>query len=192
VSTPRVAMATLVCSLLVAAGCGGSNHGSSSSTGTSGAATSSPGSSTSSSSGGYGGYGGAAATSTGSSSSGGQTVTTAKAGALGTFLVDGNDMAIYMFEKDKPGDGKSTCYGACAAAWPPVTTAGSPKALGAVDPKMLTTIKRTDGTTQVVYNGWPLYYYAGDSKGTTDGQGINGFGAPWYVLAPSGSKIDKS
>jgi predicted lipoprotein with Yx(FWY)xxD motif len=169
--------------MLVAAGCGGSDsgNGSSSATGTSSSASSSS-----------GGYGGAPSSTTGSSSTAGaQTVTTANESSLGTFLVDGKDKTVYLFEKDTRGDGKSTCYGACAQAWPPVTTSGAPKTLGGVDPKMLTTIKRTDGTTQLVYNGWPLYYFAPDTPGTTNGQGIDGFGAPWYVLAPSGSKIDK-
>jgi predicted lipoprotein with Yx(FWY)xxD motif len=185
-----VAIATLVCSMLVAAGCGGSNNSSSSPAGTSSAASSSPASSSSSSAGGA--YGSAPSTSTGASSTAAalQTVTTANDPKLGTFLVDNQDKAIYMFEKDKRGDGKSTCYGSCAAAWPPVTTSASPKTLGSVDPKLLTTIKRTDGTTQLVYNGWPLYYFAPDSPGTTRGQAVDGFGAEWYVLAPSGARIE--
>jgi predicted lipoprotein with Yx(FWY)xxD motif len=57
----------------------------------------------------------------------------------------------------------------------------------------LGTITRSDGTVQVTYNGHPLYYYAKDGDaGDAYGQGIKGFGAAWYVLAPSGNKIDTS
>jgi predicted lipoprotein with Yx(FWY)xxD motif len=44
------------------------------------------------------------------------------------------------------------------------------------------TTARTDGATQVTYNGAPLYYFAGDGKaGDTNGQGLNGV---WFVAAP--------
>jgi predicted lipoprotein with Yx(FWY)xxD motif len=54
-------------------------------------------------------------------------------------------------------------------------------------------IARKDGTKQVTYNGHPLYFYFKDKdEGDTYGQGSKTFGAPWYVLAPSGNKVDKS
>ena len=47
------------------------------------------------------------------------------------------------------------------------------------------------GGTQVTYHGHPLYYYAGDSQpGDTTGEGLNQFGAKWYVLASTGDKVD--
>ncbi|HET7369745.1 MAG TPA: hypothetical protein VFK45_02780 [Gammaproteobacteria bacterium] len=43
---------------------------------------------------------------------------------------------------------------------------------------------------QVTYNGWPLYYYAGDKKpGDTRGQDKKGFGAEWYLISPEGHII---
>ena len=55
---------------------------------------------------------------------------------------------------------------------------------------MLGTTPRSDGKPQVTYDGHPLYGYQGDSKaGDTNGQGINAFGAAWYVLSPSGTAI---
>jgi predicted lipoprotein with Yx(FWY)xxD motif len=58
---------------------------------------------------------------------------------------------------------------------------------------LLGTTPRSDGKPQVTYNGHPLYGYQGDSKaGDTNGQGINAFGAPWYVLSPSGNEITAS
>lgn len=108
---------------------------------------------------------------------------------LGTFLVDSSGRSLYLFEADKST--ASTCFGSCAAAWPPLTTSGAPKAGGNVKQSLLGTTKRKDGGTEVTYKGHPLYYYAGDSgPGATTGQGLNQFGAKWYVLAPSGNKID--
>lgn len=55
----------------------------------------------------------------------------------------------------------------------------------------LGTTKRTDGTTEVAYNGHPLYYYAGDAKpGDTTGQGLDLYRAEWNVLSPAGEKIE--
>jgi predicted lipoprotein with Yx(FWY)xxD motif len=109
---------------------------------------------------------------------------------LGTMLVDSSGRSLYLFEADKGPS--STCSGSCAAAWPPLTTSGAPKAGGGVKQALLGTTKRKDGSTEVTYHGHPLYYYAGDSApGATTGQALDQFGAEWYVLAPSGNKIDK-
>ena len=90
--------------------------------------------------------------------------------------------------KDKKN--KSECSGACAAGWPPLITSGKPKAGKGAEAKLLGTTKRNHGT-QVTYNGHPLYRYAPDTKpGDVTGQGLNQFGAPWYVLAATGNKID--
>jgi predicted lipoprotein with Yx(FWY)xxD motif len=98
-----------------------------------------------------------------------------------------NGRTLYLFEADKSP--KSTCSGACAAAWPPLTTSGSATAGSGIKSAKLTTSKRSDGKLQVVYAGHPLYYYAGDTKaGQTKGQGLDQFGAEWYTLAPSGAK----
>jgi predicted lipoprotein with Yx(FWY)xxD motif len=60
-----------------------------------------------------------------------------------------------------------------------------------VTQSLLGTITRPDGTTQVTYNGHPLYYFAGDTgAGSAHGQGSKAFGAGWYVLNAKGSKID--
>lgn len=118
-------------------------------------------------------------------------VKTATAGKLGTILVDANGRTLYLFEADKST--QSTCNGACAAAWPPLLTSGGPTAGGSAKPGLLGTTKRSDGKTQVTYNGHPLYGYAGDSKpGDTNGEGLNQFGAGWYVLNVSGEKVDLS
>jgi predicted lipoprotein with Yx(FWY)xxD motif len=107
----------------------------------------------------------------------------------GKFLVDAQGRTMYLFEADKSGT--STCTGACAAAWPPVTVSGSPQAGSGVDQALLGTVKRDDGTMQLTYNKHPLYYFAADtSAGQDHGQGSKQFGAGWYVVNAQGSKID--
>src|SRR5919201_179762 len=104
--------------------------------------------------------------------------------ADGTALVDSQGRALYLFEADK-GD-MSRCSGACASAWPPATTTGAPTAGPGLSAAKLGTTKRSDGTTEVTYNGHPLYRYAGDSRpGEANGQGLNQFGAKWNMLAPT-------
>jgi predicted lipoprotein with Yx(FWY)xxD motif len=106
-------------------------------------------------------------------------------------LVGSNGRTLYLFEADKAG--KPACSGACASAWPPDTATGTLHAGSGVNQALLGTIKRSDGTTQVTYNGHPLYYFTGDSSaGTAMGQGTKAFGAGWYVVSASGSKIDTS
>lgn len=119
------------------------------------------------------------------------TISTAKVGDLGTILVDSGGLTVYYFKKDE--NGKSACYGACAEAWPPVSTEGNPVAKGGAMDGKLGTVKRKDGSTQVTYAGWPLYLYAGDSKpGQANGNDIEQFGAEWYALTPSGEKPEDS
>jgi len=110
-------------------------------------------------------------------------------GIPGKFLVDAQGRTMYLFEADKSG--ASTCDGACAAAWPPVTVSGAPMAGGGVDQALLGTVKRTDGTEQLTYNKHPLYYFAADTAAGQDhGQGSKAFGAGWYVVNAQGAKID--
>jgi predicted lipoprotein with Yx(FWY)xxD motif len=131
-----------------------------------------------------------AATST-SAASGGTAIATEHTG-LGTVLVAGpKHLTVYLWEADKGST--SACSGACAQVWPPVTTTGAPKAEGGAVAADLGTTARAGGVKQVTYNGHPLYWYTGDSQaGETTGQGSTGFGAAWYVMSPSGSKITSS
>jgi predicted lipoprotein with Yx(FWY)xxD motif len=107
---------------------------------------------------------------------------------LGSILVDSRGRTLYLWQADTGP--KSTCSGACAAAWPPLLTTGAPTAGGGAKASLLGTTKRSDGRKQVTYNQHPLYLFAGDTaSGQTTGQGSTGFGAPWYVLSPSGRQI---
>jgi len=133
---------------------------------------------------------GPASSAAGQASSGATTIgLQAISGIPGKALVDGQGRTLYLFEADK--NGTSACTGACAAAWPPVTVTGTPQAGSGVSQALLGTIKRSDGTTQITYNGHPLYYFAGDTgTGEDHGQGSKAFGAGWYVVNASGAKID--
>jgi predicted lipoprotein with Yx(FWY)xxD motif len=133
--------------------------------------------------GGYGGGGG----STASSSSGKGSVALAST-KLGKVLADGTGRTLYLFEADKGA--MSTCDGACASAWPPLTTRGKPTAGAGVVAAKLGTAKRADGTTGVTYGGHPLYTYAGDgAPGQTTGEGLTDYGAPWYALSAAGKTV---
>jgi predicted lipoprotein with Yx(FWY)xxD motif len=104
---------------------------------------------------------------------------------LGTILVDGEGMTLYLFTKDTQGSGESTCEGPCLEAWPPLV--GEPAAGAGADAAKLGSIVRTDGTTQATYNGWPLYYWVEDTApGDTKGQAVNDV---WWVLDPAGDAI---
>ncbi len=107
-----------------------------------------------------------------------------KAG-LGTFLTDAKGMTLYIFLNDEPG--KSNCYNGCAQNWPPLLTEDAPVAGESVDASLLGTTERTDGSTQVTYNGYPLYYWVHDAvPGDTNGQGVKDV---WFVISPTGEII---
>jgi predicted lipoprotein with Yx(FWY)xxD motif len=107
---------------------------------------------------------------------------------LGQILVDGNGMTLYLFVADTGTT--STCYTSCATIWPPVLTTGAPQAGTGASASLLGTTTRTDGKIEVTYAGHPLYYFVQDkTAGDTTGQGVNSFGALWWVLSPSGAAI---
>jgi predicted lipoprotein with Yx(FWY)xxD motif len=111
--------------------------------------------------------------------------------SLGPILIDSQGRTLYLWQADTGA--KSTCVGACAAAWPPLVTSGKPTAGNGVTTSLLGTTKRANGTEQVTYNGHPLYLFAGDTASRqTNGQGSNGFGAPWYVLSPQGNPLTRA
>ena len=101
---------------------------------------------------------------------------------LGTILVDASGRTLYLLTDD--GRDSSTCTRGCALAWPPVRTVGHPSAGEGVDADRLGVIPREDGSSQVTYNGWPLYYFAPDER---PGDAMGHFvGDVWYVVTPSG------
>jgi predicted lipoprotein with Yx(FWY)xxD motif len=118
-----------------------------------------------------------------------RTTVTLRTTKLGKILVGGRGLTLYLFQKDPRG--RSACAGACAGIWPPLIASGRVSAGRGVNARLLATFRRSDGRSQVSYNGHALYLYAGDSHaGQTTGQGLKQFGAEWYVLSARGTKID--
>ena len=100
-------------------------------------------------------------------------VTTGTVAGLGTVLVDGKGITVYMYATDTRGR-PSRCYDICAVQWP----------------ALLGTAPRTDGSTQITYNGWPLYLWPPDrAPGMATGQALTNAGGLWYVLSPAGKPI---
>lgn len=139
--------------------------------------------------GGYRGYGGGAATAQPNTAV--ATVSVRRAGGLGDILADASGRTLYLFEQDRSST--SSCTGQCAQVWPPLTSTGAPTAGTGASAAQLAITRRADGTSQVSYAGHPLYYYVADRQpGQRTGQGLNQFGAKWYVLSAQGAKVDKA
>jgi len=111
---------------------------------------------------------------------------------LGPVLVDGQGITVYLFETDHQGS-PSRCYDICAIQWPPLTLpsgVAAPIAGPGIQPRLLGTAPRTDGTTQITYNGWPLYLWPPDrSPGKATGQALTNAGGRWYVVDPAGDAV---
>ena len=139
----------------------------------------------SSSAGGGGLYGGGGASSAPAATSA-ATIQAAKVPGVGTVLTNSDGQTLYLFGADTGTT--STCSSECAAVWPPVTTSGNATAtMGATSSKLGTTT-RDDGSTQVTYNGHPLYTYSGDTgSGMANGEGLNTYGGLWYAVTTAGA-----
>lgn len=119
---------------------------------------------------------------------------------LGSYLVDANGRTLYVVVNE--AQASVTCTGACAEAWPPFTLESidalhadeamgmAEEAMGSIDPDLVGTVAREDGTTQVTYAGHALYYYVGDVEpGEVKCQAVENHGGTWYVLAPDGEIV---
>lgn len=105
---------------------------------------------------------------------------------LGRIIVDGSGRTVYTFTPDETA-GKPTCYGQCADAWPPVTTTDGVTTGTGIPKAWITTVKRTDGTTQVKVKEYTLYRFSGDkAAGDTNGQRLMG---KWFVIGADGETI---
>jgi predicted lipoprotein with Yx(FWY)xxD motif len=103
-----------------------------------------------------------------------------------TVLTNTKGFTVYTFAPDTST--KSNCNGACAQSWPPVkpATASAVKA-------PFSTIKRSDGATQLTFHGRPLYTFTGDtSPGQAKGNGVNAFGGLWHEAPVSGGAAPAS
>jgi secreted repeat protein with Y-X4-D motif len=71
-----------------------------------------------------------------------------------------------------------------------VLVTGKPTVGSRVNASPLGTTTRPEGTTQLTYNGHPLYLFAQDQKaGETNGQGVSAFGAAWFALNSAGDQV---
>ena len=114
------------------------------------------------------------------------TVKVATDATLGKILVDGAGKTLYLYSRDEKG--VSNCYDQCEARWPILRPTAGAAPTGAPDINgALGVISRKDGTSQVTYNGIPLYYFTPDEKaGDTKGQAVGGV---WWILPPGISQI---
>lgn len=113
---------------------------------------------------------------------------TVRSTRLGPILFDGRGRALYAFTRDRRG-GRSQCYGACAEAWPVYFAKGRLTAGKGVKQSLIGTTRRRDGRLQVTYNGWPLYFYAGEGPGEVKCQNVENFGGTWLVVRPTGRLV---
>ena len=106
----------------------------------------------------------------------------------GRILFDGSNRALYAFTGDRRGR-PSTCYGACAAAWPPYVVTGKLRAGAGTSRSLYGTTRRRDGSRQLTYRGRPLYYYVADPVGQVLCQNVFEFGGLWLVVRPDGRLV---
>lgn len=171
----------MLAATIAIAGCGGVKYGSSAKSSEGGGKGS----------GGAYNYGGESSSTSTSSAIGPVALTTKSNATLGTILAAGpKKLTVYMFVADHGTT--STCYGACESAWPPVLVGNMPTVEGGAMKSKAGRTERADGSWQVTYAGRPLYYYKPDTtEASVTGQGVNSFGALWYVMSPSGAVIKK-
>lgn len=101
---------------------------------------------------------------------------------LGKVLAAANGMTLYVNRGDPNG---ATCTGSCAQAWPPFVVSAMPSGPAGLTGK-LDVLKRTDGATQVTYNGLPLFLFTGDTRpGDANGDGLRDSGGTWSAVQPT-------
>lgn len=112
---------------------------------------------------------------------------TLRGSQYGRVLFDGSTRALYAFTRDPRG--RSACYGACAAAWPPYIVSGRLTAGRGTSRSLFGTTRRRDGTRQLTYAGRPLYYYVADPVGRVLCQNVVEFGGLWLVVRGNGKLV---
>ncbi|RVU16546.1 hypothetical protein EOT10_36685 [Streptomyces antnestii] len=115
------------------------------------------------------------------------TLTAAKVDKVGTVVTDSKGFVLYRFDQDSAKPTKVTCYGSCATLWPAATATDAKSiTVKGIDKKLVSTVKRSDGTTQITLAGWPLYRYSKDDQPKEAyGQGVLG---TWFAATPTGAK----
>ncbi|ODA67763.1 Secreted repeat of unknown function [Methyloligella halotolerans] len=121
------------------------------------------------------------------------TVTLKESENFGKYLADGDGRPLYLFTTDTQGKGDSkpasSCEADCLKAWPPYIVKKAPEAGEGVNADLIG-VMESEGSSQVTYNGWPLYYFIKDEgKDAPQGQDKHGFGGEWYLLTADGEKV---
>ena len=124
---------------------------------------------------------------------GGETIVRATlSDTFGPVLADGDGRALYLFMNDAQNGESSACTVECETEWEPLISQGDPVAGAGAIQNLLGTITRDDGTTQVTYNGWPLYYFSGDAgAGSANGQGGGGSLVPGISIRKGSPGVTK-
>ena len=118
-----------------------------------------------------------------------RTQITAEDSRFGRVLFDANGQVVYVFEIDRRN--RSNCTSdECVRAWPPVLTEETPTAGAGVDASLLGTVRRSDGTLQVTYDGRPLYFYEHEGPGEIKCHNVDLHGGLWWVVMPNGNPAD--
>ena len=109
----------------------------------------------------------------------------ARESEFGRVLFDANGQVVYVFENDRPN--RSTCTSEeCVEAWPPVLTREQPSAGAGAQARLLGTIRRSDGSLQVTYDGRPLYFYEHEGPGEIRCHNVDLHGGLWWVVTARG------
>lgn len=116
----------------------------------------------------------------------GTTISTSES-QFGEVLFDSDDQAIYYYEPEQASEPE--CYGECAEAWPPVLTGDEPQASEGAEAQLLGTAERRDGSTQVTYDGRPLYYYRDEDPGELRCHDVFHAGGLWLAVQPNGEPV---
>jgi predicted lipoprotein with Yx(FWY)xxD motif len=120
---------------------------------------------------------------------------------LGAYLADAVGRPLYRFSKDQQGHNRqgngadppmASCYGRCQRDWPPATNGHVPGATAPLNKSKLGVSMRNEGTMQVIYDGWPLYYFSKeDGSAKPTGQNVTAYGGTWHLVRPTGSKREQ-
>ncbi len=102
---------------------------------------------------------------------------TAKVDGLGTdalsamLLTGGGWHAFPLYSYSLDASASSSCAAACATEFPPLLTTGTPGIEGTGVNGTIGTITRADGTTQLTYDGHPLYLFGDEGVKRSAGFG---------------------
>lgn len=112
-------------------------------------------------------------------------LTVAEVPGLGDVLTTEDGRTLYLFTQDGTAPSTTTCLDECAQKWPPLMATGGIRVTGA-EQRLVGTLIRPEGGTQVTVGGWPLYTFAQDTTpGQAEGQGVLG---TWFAVTPEGEK----